>query len=347
MKLLILTQSVDLDDSSLSFFHDWIESLAKRSEFITVICLKEGRHSLPKNVNILSLGKEKGESKFKYILNFYKFIFSERKNYDSVFVHMNPEYVALGGVLWRLWGKKIIFWYTHRQISPILKVAEKLSNQILTAAPESFRLRSHKVHVVGHGINLKRFEPVFDQGKKIGEKLKILTIGRITSIKNLDVFLETVFLLKGNGFSIEATVIGEPILKHDFDYFEYLKSKVKELSLDKEINFVGKVEQEQIPHWYKSNDILVNLTPEGGLDKVVLEAMASGLVPISSNKAFRKIFGEFSIHLIFEERDPKDLSNKIRNLTTLDLPRIRNYLKKEVKEKASLDNIVNNIINYL
>ena len=107
MKLLIITQTVDRRDTMLGFFHNWLEEIAKGYESILVICLKEGEHDLPPNVRVLSLGKERGNSKIGYLWNFYKYIWSERQSYDSVFVHMNQEYVLLGWKSWLLLRKPI------------------------------------------------------------------------------------------------------------------------------------------------------------------------------------------------------------------------------------------------
>jgi hypothetical protein len=60
MKLLIITQKVDINDPILGFFHRWIEEFAKHCEKITVICLYKGTYNLPNNVKVLSLGKEEG-----------------------------------------------------------------------------------------------------------------------------------------------------------------------------------------------------------------------------------------------------------------------------------------------
>jgi len=169
MRLLIITQKVDVNDDILGFFHRWLEEFAKHCENIIVICLQKGEYDLPKNVKILSLGKEQKNFQFscrqkrlpvglifnfqsifnfsilkklKYLLRFWKYIFVERKNYDKVFVHMNPEYVVLGGIFWRLMGKKIGLWYTHKAVNLKLRIAEKLANKIFTASKESFRLKS-------------------------------------------------------------------------------------------------------------------------------------------------------------------------------------------------------------
>ena len=110
MKLLIITQKVDRDDPILGFFHRWIEEFAKHCENIIVICLEKGEYNLPKNVQVLSLGKEERESRLAYIKRFYSYIWHKRKEYDSVFVHMNQEYVLLGGFFWKAMRKRVILW---------------------------------------------------------------------------------------------------------------------------------------------------------------------------------------------------------------------------------------------
>jgi hypothetical protein len=92
MKLLIVTQVVDSTDLYLGFFHRWIEELAPRFENIEVVCLLEGKHALPKNVRIHSLGKERGKQpSYIYAFRFLKIVWRLRKEYDAVLVHMNQE----------------------------------------------------------------------------------------------------------------------------------------------------------------------------------------------------------------------------------------------------------------
>ena len=107
MKLLICNEATDLNYPSLGFFFGWIAEFAKHCEQVTVISLGVGEYDLPGNVKVLSLGKEEGRNRGKYVYRFYKYIFSERHNYDAVFVHMNPIYVLLGGVFWKILNKKI------------------------------------------------------------------------------------------------------------------------------------------------------------------------------------------------------------------------------------------------
>ena len=128
MKLLITTQAVDLDDPVLGFFHRWLVEFSKHCESIHVICLKEGRHELPANVFVHSLGKESGASRLRYVARFYRYIWKYKNEYDTVFVHMNPEYIVLGGLLWRIGGKRIGLWYVHKSVSVRLRIAAVFTN---------------------------------------------------------------------------------------------------------------------------------------------------------------------------------------------------------------------------
>ena len=46
MKLLIITQKVDINDDNLGFFHDWIKEFARQVENVIVICLQKGEYKL-------------------------------------------------------------------------------------------------------------------------------------------------------------------------------------------------------------------------------------------------------------------------------------------------------------
>ena len=152
MKLLIVTQAVDTEDPALGFFCSWIEEFAKHAERVEVICLKEGKHTLSANVRVHSLGKpcsaeatQGAGKRLKYIFNFYRYIWQLRHDHDAVFVHMNPEYVVLSGLFWRLWGKRIGLWYTHKSVNLKLRVAAWLADVILRPRKRAsvYRRRSY------------------------------------------------------------------------------------------------------------------------------------------------------------------------------------------------------------
>jgi len=285
MKLLIVTQAVDKDHPVVGFFHRWIEEFAKHCQQVIVICLQQGAYDLPDNVKVLSLGKEEGKNKLVYLYRFYKYIWQERKSYDSVFVHMNPEYVVLAGLLWKWWGKKVGLWYVHRSVTWKLRWAEKLVDIVFTASLKSFRLPSKKVKVIGHGIDIDIFKP----GQEEKKETIILMVGRISptkrqleGIKIFDSILEHIPTAK-------LIIIGAPVLARDKRYYQQIKEYLEENNLDERVILTGPLANNQLPKYYQSASLLLNLSTTGSLDKDVLEAMACNLPVITTNESFSGI----------------------------------------------------------
>lgn len=344
MKLLIITQKVDINDDVLGFFHRWIEEFAKYCEKVTVVCLQKGEYSLPENVKVLSLGKEIKASKLKYIFNFYKYIWQERKNYDAVFVHMNSEYIILGGIFWRLLNKKIGLWYVHRKVNLKLKIAEKFTDEIFTVAKESFQLQSKKLNIVGHGIDIGSF--ACEKLKNKSDIINILHVGRITKIKNVDILIKAAAILcKKINTRISFIFIGAPITEEDKRYFVYIKDLIDNLQIQDRITFLGSIPNKEIKSYYCQANIVVNMAPTGGVDKVILEAMASKTPVLTSNKAFLNYFEGYSDLLMFQENDPNDMAFKIENILKFEKEyNMRSFLYDKVLEVADIRNLIKNII---
>jgi glycosyltransferase involved in cell wall biosynthesis len=329
MKLLIITQKVDINDDNLGSFHGWIKEFAKNCESVIVICLQNGEHDLSGNVRVLSLGKP--ASRAKYIYRFYRYIWRERKNYDAVFVHMNPVYVVFGGLFWKFFGKKIYLWYTHKSVNMDLRIAEWFVSRIFTASTESCRLKSKKIVVTGHGIDINKFE-ARNQKSEINQKFKIITAGRITPSKNLDLLIEATKILNGKNFNFEIKIAGMPVLESDKIYLEGLKKIA-----GKEIEFVGKVFYGNMPDFYRGADLFVNFSDTGSIDRAVLEAMASGLLVLTSNEAFRNVLeGKY-----ITSKNPEDISEKIIKLSQSGLDSgLRDYVVKN----HSLEGLIKKIL---
>ncbi|PIR57962.1 MAG: hypothetical protein COU71_01245 [Parcubacteria group bacterium CG10_big_fil_rev_8_21_14_0_10_38_31] len=352
MKLLFITQKVDKNDDLLGVYHEWIKRLALEFQLVSVVCLYEGEHDLPSNVKIYSLGKEKfldyeKPNKFRYILKFYKHIWSLRNEYDSVFVHMNPEYLILAGPLWKLLRKNVLLWYAHYHNSLKLRVAVFFTNKVVTSVKEAFPFDTRKIVVLQQGIDVHKFTPKDKEDVISTEnKIKILFVGRISPIKNVDILVKAFNLLVKKYHNLHLNIVGVPG-ENDMEYFKQIKDEVKALEIEKEVSFLGKIPNNQTPEIYNSNDIFVNLTKAGCFDKTTLEAMASGSVVLVSNDAFNNIFdARLREKLIFKERDVLDLSSKIENLINTpreDMMIIKKEMRDIVVKKHSLDGLIDKL----
>ncbi len=213
MKLLVVTQVVDTEHPNLGFFHGWLAEIARAVEHVEVICLQEGAHALPANVSVHSLGKERGGSSVVFAWRFLRLI--RALEYDTVLVHMNPEYIVLGGWYWKMQGKKVALWFTHKSVTWWLRIAEKFTNIIFTASKESFRLRSAKVRVMGHGIDSALFAA---RTLAPHEELRIVTLGRVSRSKRIHEMFDVLDELARRGVAVMFTVIGVGETKEDVGY---------------------------------------------------------------------------------------------------------------------------------
>ena len=263
MKLLICTQTVDSQDSHLGFFVRWVEEFAKHCEEVTVICLREGKHSLPSNVRVYEIGKE--VSSTQKAVRFISLAWELRGEYDTVFVHMNPEYAVIAGILWRLMNKRIALWYTHKSVNLKLRIATLFAHVVFTASKESFRLRTKKLRIMGHGIDTDFFTP--DTSVTRGNWL--FSVGRLMPSKRHDLAIR-----------IAVRENKELHIAGDGPEQESLEKLARELGA--RVRFLGALTQLQLRDEYRKASYLIHTSETGSLDKVVLEALACGL-PVRTN----------------------------------------------------------------
>ena len=346
MRLIIITQKVDKADPILGFFHEWIKEFSKNCESVMVICLEKGIVELPENIKVFSLGKESGASKLEYVLNFYKLIWKYRKEYDSVFVHMNQIYVLLGSLFWKIWNKKIVLWYVHRQSSFSLWLAEKFVDNIFTSSLESFTIKSKKVIYLGHGVDSNKFiNNVFNSDTS---KTKIVHVGRITPIKDLETLILAGEILNKKIKNLSIEIYGEGLTNEDKINVKKLKKLVKEKYLENVVVFKGIVKNEQISGVYAGANLSVNLSPKGGWDKVVIESIMAYCPVFASNLALKPVFAEYSDKFLFEYKNPSDLAIKIRTfLAEEDKEIVMKNLRDHAIKEYDFKNLIKNICVYM
>jgi len=284
MKLLIITQKVHKNDQILGFFHAWLEEFSEQVEQLTVICLEEGLHSLPQNTKVYSLGKERGTSKLQQLQLATKYVVELQDEYDAVFVHMNPIYIVLFGLYWKVAKKPVFLWYMHKSVDIKLRIAEKFVETIFTGSEQSLRLKTEKKMITGHGIDTTYFVP--DTSKKSTTPY-ILTVGRIAPAK------QTLELIRAMVHIPDAIlhIVGDAVTEDDKEYLNTCTQFVEQHSLGNRIIFHGAVPHSETKNFYQQAHVFVNMSKTGSLDKVLLEALACGVVVITSNDSGKDVEG--------------------------------------------------------
>lgn len=322
----MITRKVDREDASpAGFAYDWVKKLGKELEVLYVLTWqKSDRGDLPENIKIISLPN------FPKIFAFQWYLLKLLPKIDGVFCHQNPEYTILSFAA-KIFRKKIVSWYTHKTVNLRRRLMELLADAILTASDKSFRqpLFPKKVIITGHGIDVDHFKPA----RKINKTFRVISIGRISPVKNYETLLKAVELVKKK---IKVKIIGQPILKSDQKYLKKLKQ-----SAGPDVDFVGGIPHNQILPYYQNCDLFVNLSQTGSLDKAVLEAMACGKLVLTSNEAFKNVLKDE--RLMFQPGNSKELADKIVNLMSASED-IGKKLREIVVKNHNLTNLVKKII---
>lgn len=318
MKLLIITQKMDSEDPVLGFFHNWVEKLAQHFTQTTVICLQKGFVRLPPEIAVWSLGKELRPSRWSYLLKFFHAVWSQRSGYDAVFVHMNPEYILLGGIIWRLLGKNCYLWYNHYHGTAATRLAVAMATAVFYTSPFSYTARFKHSRRMPAGIDTKMFQR--DAGIP-RQPRSILYLGRISPIKRVDVLIRAAEILHRRGKDFTLTIAGGAE-KQFVDYYQRITALAASAACSGRIKFAGEIPNYRAAELYSGHEVLVNLSPSGAFDKAVLEAMACETVVLVSSPAFQECLPR---ECFFDEGNAEHLAKKLDYMINLPPETKRSY----------------------
>ncbi len=153
-----------------------------------------------------------------------------------------------------------------------------------------------------------------------GKCLNIVYLGRLIKRKKVD---DVIMAIEGLNW-VKLYIIG------DGDERENLKKLAKKLNVD--VEFLGWLDYDRVPELLRRFDVLVLPSKEEVFGYVVVEAMASGVLPIVSEHVGSKdlLFKD----LIFKAEDPSSLRERI--LTFKDPKKRRDFIRKLKLEKLPL-----------
>lgn len=343
MRLLMITRKLDKDDAQAGFAFNWVKKLGQKVGQLKVICLEKGNiDGLPENVEVFSLGKEKGKNRLKEFVRFQIGALKFISKVDGVFCHQNPEYTILIAPYAKLFGKKIVCFYAHKAVNWRVKLMRFFAYKVVTSSEGGFQIDSPKRIIISQGIDTDFFRP---SGRPRSEELKIIVVGRYSPVKNYETLIESASILRKQNIAFHISIVGVAFTEEQEKYYQELKLMVEEKGLNDSINFLSGGQADLVGYYQMSN-LSVNLCPTGAPDKVGFEAMASSLPLLACNQSYVKDFGPYKDQLLFKEKDPEDLANKIISLfQSNQLKKIGLYLREQVVKRHNLDNLLEGIIN--
>jgi glycosyltransferase involved in cell wall biosynthesis len=348
MRLLLFNLTTDVDDPILGFTTRWLWALAERIEFIHVITMRSGRVSVPNNVRVHSVGKEKGYNEPRRAVEFYRHLFRilREDRIDICFSHMMPIFTILAAPVLKTRHIPIVTWFAHPSLTWILKLAHYLSEQMVSSVATAYPYRRDKLIVVGQGIDTDLFSP---DGVSPEDPPIVLCVSRLSPVKDHPTLLKAACLLRQRWSKpFRVVIVGSPASPRDWSYIESLREQVKELGLQDIVYFEPPVPMEKLPFWYRRCTVHVNMTPTGFGDKVAWEAMACGRPCLVANEGFKQTLGEYADRVLFTHGDPKHLAERLMWILSLsrdDRASIGTYLRRQVVSMHGLDGLAQSLVN--
>ncbi len=342
----MLTQKIDRDDDMLGFTHDWAEALAARVERLDVLALEVGKHSLPANVRVRSMGKEEGGGRPRELAGFYRGMASFLPHVDVIFVHMIPLYVVLAAPLAGLYRKPITLWYTHRSSGSLLPLAMRLVRHIATAHPTTFPLADPRVRALGHGIRLDAYQPDDDPP---ADPPLVLSLARLSPIKRHETLIQAAAILRDRYGDPPARFViagGRPG-NGDSSYPDFLRAEIERLRVGDRVSLWGAIPADGVAAVFREASIALNASPPGLFDKAALEGMLCAVPTIVANPAFDDLLGDHvDLLRIPSGDDAPGLAERLAALLALT-PEQRRAIGMEVRARVAAGHSLANLMDRL
>jgi glycosyltransferase involved in cell wall biosynthesis len=310
MRLVFLTQAVDVDDPILGATVAKLRSLASRVEELHVVCDRVGRHDLPGNVSLATWAAPTRIGRGARMLRALVPLLVRRRP-DAVIAHMCPIYLVLAAPFAKPLGARLGIWYTHWTIDRTLRLATALCDVALSVDVRSYPLESSKVVAIGHGIDVAEFTPR-GSAPNGDPPLQLVALGRTSPSKGFTTLLQALELGAEHGLDATLEVYGPSSTDEERRYREELTRIAARPALTRRVRIEPPIPRGDVPELLRRFDAVVNTTRGqthgGALDKAVYEAAACAVPVMACNPHFDHFLGGLPLELRFRSADPEDLS---------------------------------------
>lgn len=165
-------------------------------------------------------------------------------------------------------GNSKLLWFRL----PILKKIIQSADAIITHSPTNYKKFKvdYDVKLIPHPVD----EIFFNNKQKSQNKIQLLSVCRLLDLKNLDLVLESLAMLKRKGYEFGYKIVG------DGPEFENLKHLAEKLELTDEVTFLGYLDRKSVAEIMHDSNIFIMPSYPETLGRVFLEAAAAGCIII-------------------------------------------------------------------
>jgi len=217
------------------------------------------------------------------------------------------EYKILAPVFRGIW----------RNAAALVACSEGLKDRALRFLP------SVLIDVIPNGVETDRFYPA--QSGVVASKLRLLTVGRLSATKRVEMLVDAVEILHTDGVNLHLTIAGGGQLEPQ------LKEIISGRNLGEIIQIAGRIDPENMPQVYRESDIFVSATVQEGMSNAMLEAMASGLPIVTTRcEGVEELITDNGV--IVEGANAEEIARAIRLLA--DKPQAQRKMAVAARSRA-------------
>lgn len=332
MRLLLITFELDAHSPALAWQARVAAELGRLCDRVVVLTHRVGAFEPQHNVIVVTLPRilQRAPARWvggRWLTNVLVWRLWQQHRFDAAFVHMNMEWAYRLAPAFTVLRLPVLLWYAHGAVNRRLRLAHRCVDAIVTSTPEGFRLPSTKVRTIGQGIDTTAFsiQPVDDQ------PADIITVSRISARKRIEILIDALAAIRRArpAEPLRLRVVGSALNDADREYERALRSRVRRLNLENDVDFVGHVPMSAIARYYASAFVHVNVSTTGSMDKTVLEALACGCPVLTSNVAFTEFFGSHP-ECLLDDDAPEAVAARI----------LRLYDRRALVDRESLRRLV-------
>lgn len=199
------------------------------------------------------------------------------------------DYKILAPLFKSIWNKA----------SGLLAVSEGLKRRALNFLP------SASIDVIPNGVELDNYFP--HANKQFTGELKLITSGRLSSTKRIEMLIETVEILQKQGCKVHLTIAGGGALEQS------LRQLVSQKKIERNIVLLGRVDSQKMPELYRDADLYLSATMQEGMSNSMLEALACGLPVITTFcEGVEELIADNGI--VTKQANAESLANAVKSL---------------------------------
>lgn len=276
---------------------------------------------------------------------------------DIVHAHYSTSYGLLGALLKHnpylisVWGEDVFSFPRESKMKYILfkwilKKADYIFSTSEIMAVETSLYTDKKVEVVPFGVDMDFFKPISTVEKPKND----ITIGIVKTLEpkyGIKYLIEAFDIIKKkyNSYKLKLIIVGSGSKE------EELKQQVKNLGLENQIEFTGRVDHHKVPEYFNKMDIVVVPSVKRGESFGVAAVEASSCekaVIVSNIGGLPEVIINNKTGLLSEPKNSQDIADKISFL--IDQPEKRFEMGKagrfNVEEKYKWEDNVRLMITH-